>query len=187
MYFLHEWLYNLDFRTHNYELQLRSTYPCCQQLGIYLVNWQDNELKHMQENRYHLYLTGFIPQETGVSIWDKPRKCSVMSAGLWTDHWTRKCHPLNLHIRRVISSLRFLTFAYSDDTKLLTSLVTALLLFLPVEQAAEAFKAQRLQYGPSGLYSYITLHHSHTMYSCELCGSLNKQRLFPYTAPNGVL
>ena len=32
-----------------------------------------------------------------------------------------------------------------------------------------------------GLYTYIILHSAHTVYLCVLCGSENKQRLFPST------
>ena len=33
-----------------------------------------------------------------------------------------------------------------------------------------------------GLDVYIILRSAHTVYLCVLCGSENKQRLFPYTA-----
>jgi hypothetical protein len=44
---------------------------------------------------------------------------------------------------------------------------------------------------PSGYYLYQQVQHStiprsaHTVYLCVLCGSKNKQRLFPYTTLTG--
>jgi len=44
---------------------------------------------------------------------------------------------------------------------------------------------------PSGHYMYRLVYHpqilrsAHTVYLCVLCGSENKQRLFPYTALTG--
>ena len=45
----------------------------------------------------------------------------------------------------------------------------------------DPFKAQWLLYVPPGLMFNI-LYTAHTVYLCVLCGSENKQRLFPYTA-----
>jgi hypothetical protein len=43
------------------------------------------------------------------------------------------------------------------------------------------FKAQWLLYVPPDSHSAIP-RSAHTLYLCVLCGSQNKQRLFPYTA-----
>jgi len=43
------------------------------------------------------------------------------------------------------------------------------------------FQAQRSLYVPLGL-AFTILRSAHTVYLCVLCGSENKQRLFPYTA-----
>ena len=39
--------------------------------------------------------------------------------------------------------------------------------------------------GTDWIFIYIILRSAHTVYLCVLCGSENKQRLFPYTALTG--
>ena len=43
----------------------------------------------------------------------------------------------------------------------------------------------RLLRGTDWIFLYIILRSAHTLYLCVLCGSENKQRLFPYTALTG--
>ena len=45
----------------------------------------------------------------------------------------------------------------------------------------ELFKAQWKLYVPPDL-TFTILRSAHTVHLCVLCGSQNKQRLFPYTA-----
>jgi hypothetical protein len=47
--------------------------------------------------------------------------------------------------------------------------------------ANKSFKPQFLLHRPPGL-TFTILRSAHTMYLCVLCGSENKQRLFPCTA-----
>jgi hypothetical protein len=51
------------------------------------------------------------------------------------------------------------------------------------EQQANPLKPCGLLYAPPGLALKIR-RSAHTVYLCVLCGSENKQRLFPYTALN---